>query len=86
MVMKAASDAKIKAVPEQLSKFLKSVLYDEEPLFISDEATIYDLSMSDTAEISDRIQRSYGIDVTTDEIKLPLWKLLDLLERRRHAS
>ena len=31
-------------IPELTQEFFEHVLYDEEPLFISDEATIWDVS------------------------------------------
>ena len=56
--------------------FFEHVLYDEKPLFVSDEATILDVSTSEAAELLIRLSKHYQKPVSMDDLKQPLWKLL----------
>lgn len=68
-------------------ELFKNVLYDEEPLFISDEATLWGVAMSDTGEVLERCRNYYGVPVSMEETQqLPLWKLLRLLDDRRKTQ
>jgi hypothetical protein len=70
-----SSDSEMQKMPELTQEFLEHVLYDEEPLFISDEATIWDISMSMGEELTKRISDYYGKTVSESDLKQPLWKL-----------
>jgi hypothetical protein len=52
-------------------------------LFVSDEATIWDVSMAAPEEITKRCSEYYGIPVSMDDLKQPLWKLLSQLDAAR---
>ena len=52
------------------------VLYDEKPLVVWDEATMWDVSMSAPADLLARLSRHYHKPVSIDDLRLPLWKLL----------
>ena len=70
-------DVEMQKIPELAQEFFDHVLYDEEPLFISDEATIWDVSTVPTAEeVIDRISQYYKKPVTAADLKQPLWKLI----------
>ncbi|HEY6802127.1 MAG TPA: hypothetical protein VI306_00990 [Pyrinomonadaceae bacterium] len=71
-----SSDSEIQKIPELTEEFFEHVLYDEEPLFISDEATIWDVSMSTAEELISRISRYYKKSLTVAELAQPLWKLI----------
>lgn len=71
-----SSDSEMQKMPELTQEFLERVLYDEEPLFISDEATIWDVSMSTGEELTKRISDYYGKTVSESDLKQPLWKLI----------
>ncbi len=49
--MEFARDDKTRAIQPLLEALFREVLPDEEPLFISDEATLLDVSMSEPDEI-----------------------------------
>jgi len=53
-------------------EFVRNVLDGEEPFFISDEATIYDVSMASPQELRQR-------PGSPEDLKLPLWRLLPIL-------
>ncbi len=63
-------------IPELTREFFEHVLYDEEPLFISDEATVWDVSMSSAEELIDRISRYYKKNLALVDLSQPLWKLI----------
>ena len=77
-----SSDSEMQKIPELTQEFFEHVLYDEEPLFISDQATIWDVSMSTGGELISRISRYYKKPVSVAELAQPLWKLIRQLKRR----
>ena len=78
-----SSNEKMLRIPELSQELLEHVLYDEEPFFISDEATIWDVSMATQEEIIKRCSEYYGIPVSMEDLKQPLWKLLPQLDAGR---
>jgi hypothetical protein len=48
---------------------------DEYPWFVSDEATVFDVSSASEAEITARIAARCGHAVSGADLRLPLWKL-----------
>jgi hypothetical protein len=71
-----SSDSEMQKIPELTQEFFEHVLYDEEPLFISDEATIWDVSTSTREELISRISRYYKKPVSVADLAQPLWKLI----------
>jgi hypothetical protein len=68
-------------------ELFEHVLYDEEPIFVSDEAKLWDVSMSAADVILERCRTFYGVPLSLEETQqLPLWKLLLLLDKRRKAA
>jgi len=74
--MEFSSDAQITKIPGLLEELFQHVLYDEEPIFVSDEATIWDVSVSTPDELPGRCSEHFGIPVSVEDFKRPLWKLL----------
>ncbi len=73
--------SRVKVLADELFKY---VLYDEEPIFVSDEATLWAVSMSDVDAVLERIRKYYGVSLSLKETQqFPLWKLLRLLDERR---
>lgn len=73
--------SRVKALADEL---FEHVLYDEEPIFISDEATLWGVSMSDVDAVLERVRKYYGVSLSLEETQqFPLWKLLRLLDERR---
>ena len=75
--------ADAKRVQPLLKALFVHVLYDEEPLFISDEATLLDVSAATTDELIQRCSEYYRTAVTLDHLREPLWQVLPRLERHR---
>jgi hypothetical protein len=78
-----SSDVEMRKIPDLTRDFFKYALFDEEPVFISDEATIWDVSTVDSEELTKRCLGHYGTSVSTDDFKQPLWKLISQLDERR---
>ena len=86
VVIPFSSDHEMQKIPELTQEFFEHVLYDEEPLFISDEATIWDVSMSTADELITRIARYYKKPVSMTELAQPLWKLIRQLNEGSTAA
>jgi len=80
------SDEKVREMRALTDALFKHVLYDEEPIFIGDEASILDVSVAPTAELVKRCSDYYRTPVAVEDLRKPLWQLLPELESRRKAS
>jgi hypothetical protein len=79
-----AEDKEMQRIAPLADEFLKNVLFDEEPLFISDEATIWDVSSGlDANELSERCLKFYGVPLLPSDFKRSLWGLIEYLHRTR---
>jgi hypothetical protein len=84
--MEFSRDTQIRKVSGLVTEMFQKVLYDEEPLFVSDEATLWAVSMSDPNDVLERFQKYYRVPLSFEETQqLPLWKLLLMIEERREA-
>ena len=81
-----SSNSEMQKIPELTQEFLEHVLYDEEPLFISDEATVWDVSMTTAEELISRISRYYKKPVSVADLAQPLWKLIRQLNEGSIAA
>jgi len=81
--MEFGSDVEMQKLTSEAREFFEKILYDEEPIFASDEATIFDVSTSSAEELSERCTKYYGKAVSLDDLKQPLWKLLRRLHEGR---
>ncbi len=75
-MLRFSDSTEIAKVTPLLDDFLKNVVYDEEPLFISDEATVWDIFSGAEEDLQQRLTSYYGRPFTRDELKQPLWTLL----------
>ncbi len=81
--MEFSKDHEMQKVSEEAKEFFKNILYDEEPLFVSDEATIWDVSMSTADELLERCSKYYGRSLSIEDLEQPLWSLLRKLNTGR---
>jgi hypothetical protein len=82
--MEFSSDFEMQKVSrETIKEFFAMILPEEEPLFISDEATIWDVSTSPTEELLARCSKYYCKTLSVEDLKQPLWKLLQKLNEGR---
>jgi len=81
--MEFAATDRIRAIQPLIDALFRHVLYDEEPILISNEATIWDVSLTDPDELLRRCSEYYQTFISLDDFKKPLWRLLPELENRR---
>jgi len=74
--MEFSSDIELQKIRDLVRVFCENVLYDEEPLFISDAATIWDVSPSTAEDLIGRCSKYYRKPVSLADLKQPLWKLI----------
>jgi hypothetical protein len=82
--MEFGTAVEMRKVARLAQEFFTEILYDEEPLFTSDEATIFDVSMTPPEELLRRCSQYYKKSVTRDDLKHPFWKLLLQLNEGRN--
>jgi hypothetical protein len=74
--------AQIEERREEAEFFIKAVIDpDEYPYFVSDAASIYDISSLSSEELRLRVERAYGVRITEKDLAIPVWQLLDHLRR-----
>jgi hypothetical protein len=79
------TDSEVKKRIYLVEKFLKAVLDPEEyPSFVSDTACIYDLSTDDDEIILKRISENYSVDLSAEDLKTPVWKVVDFIEESKN--
>ena len=78
--MEFASDIEIKKVSALADQFFQCVLNEYEPIFLSDEATIWDVSTSGADELLKRCSSYYRRTISRQDLDQPLWKLLRQLD------
>jgi hypothetical protein len=83
--MKFSADLETSKLGRLLEEFTKNIL-DDEPIFVSDEANILDVSGAEPQELTTRISNYYGKTVSMVELRQPLWKLIRQLNAGRSAS
>ena len=86
-MLEFSPDAEMKKIAGLATEFSKNILDDEESLFISDEATVLDVSAAEPEELLSKISSYYGRKISLADLKQPLWKLiLQLNEGRRQVG
>ncbi|MBF0366486.1 MAG: hypothetical protein HQK50_13015 [Oligoflexia bacterium] len=77
------SDIEIKKRNNDIERFIALVIDKEEiPYFVSDDASIFDISTDDKAVLINRIRTHYKVEISENELHLKLWQLLDLIRHR----
>ncbi len=84
--MELASDSEIRKIPDLVQELFDHVLFDEQSVFVSDEATIWDVSMLPEHELLARCSCHYGVTVSRADLGLPLGKLLRQIDERRNTQ
>jgi hypothetical protein len=84
--MDLSPDGEMRRIPDLAQEFFENVLFDEESLYVSDEATIFDVSLASPDELAKRCSAYYRTQVSTGDLRQPLWRLIRELSERRHRS
>lgn len=75
-----ADDLEINKRKDKLESFLDAVIDpDERPYFVSDEASVYDITLEEDSEVINKINQTYNVSLGSDWLGKPLWQLLDYL-------
>ena len=83
--MEFSSDVEMKKIAGLARQFYENIL-DDEPFFVSDEATAWSVSGSEPEELLGRITEYYGKTVSMADLQQPLWKLIRQLNEGRGAD
>ncbi len=84
-MLEFSSDPEMKKIAGLAEEFSKNIL-DDEPFFISDEATVWSVSGAEPEELITRISNYYGKTVSMADLQQPLWKLIRQLNEGRRAD
>ena len=72
-----ANDGHMRGLELLAEEFYESVLRpDEEPAFVSDDATLLDISLAPEELLIQKIQSHYGKTVTKFDLRRSFWSLL----------
>ncbi len=77
------SNTQLTKISTLAEEFFEHVLQEEDPPFVSDDATVWDVSLCSTRELVERCSRHYGTPVSELELDQPLWKLIRMLDLQR---
>jgi len=70
------NDQRVHQHKTAVERLLRVICAPEElPWFVSDEATVFDVSTATESELLDRITASWGLALNAEDLKLPLWQL-----------
>jgi hypothetical protein len=76
-MIKLADDDHMRDLEPLAQEFYEHVLRpDEEPGFVSDEATLLDISLAPAELLIDKIKSHYGKTVTKFDLRRSFWSLL----------
>jgi hypothetical protein len=68
------------------TEFYEAVLApDEDPAFVSDEATLRDVSLAPDAELIRKVEEHYGHQMSRWDFERSFWSLLDVLQRAQQS-
>jgi hypothetical protein len=81
-----ADSGKIAGVEHLIPDFFRGVALDTEPLFLSNESTIWDFDMGTAEDIQQRCSTYAGRPVPRSDLDLPLWQLIPLLTGDRNRA
>ena len=83
MRVQFSSQTKMKEIEELAREFFDNVIPDQDPIFVSDEAKIWDVSMAGPHELLKACSDFYRVPVSIDDLRLPLSELIPTLDQRR---
>ena len=83
--MEFSSDVEVKKVAGLAQEFYENIL-PVAPFFVSDEATVFDVSDAEPDELLTRITKYYGKAVSMTDLQQPFWKLVRQLNEGRSVD
>ena len=83
--MEFSSDVEMKKIAALAQQFYQNIL-PADPFFVSDEATVLDVSDEGPEELLAKISKHYGRTLSMTDLQQPLWKLIRQLNEGRIAD
>ena len=83
--MEFSSDVEMKRVVALAQQFYKNIL-PAAPFFVSDEATVFDVSDLEPEELLSKISKHYGKAISMTDLQQPFWKLIRPLNEGRNTD
>jgi len=83
--MEFSADAEMKKIAGLALQFYENIL-DDKPFFVSDEATVWDVSGAEPSELLARISEYYGKTVSMADLYQPLWRVIRQLKAERFEA
>lgn len=68
--MEFSPDVQVRKHAELFDELFERVLWNEEPFFVSDEATIYDVSTASPEELLRRLSEYYGVQRLPRDLRM----------------
>ena len=59
---------------------------DDQPIFVTDEASFYAVYTGNISEAINIIHKEYGVLFFQKELQMPFWQLLDLLYKEDNSA
>ena len=84
--MELTPNDRVRAVQKLIDVLFEHVLVDDEPIYISDDATLLDVSLLPPDELTERCGTYYRTHVSVADLRRPLWQLLPELEEKRRIA
>lgn len=82
-----APDAQMERRASLANEFYAAILApDEDPGFVSDEATLRDVSLAPDEDLLRKIESYYGYRMCPRDFQRSFWSMLDVLERSRQRT
>ena len=82
---KYASVKEIQKRTNLVREFLTRIVStDEYPLYVSDDATIFDISSDSEVLLQLKINDAYEVNILKEHLSLKLWQLIDLIYENTH--
>lgn len=75
--------ARTEEIQPLVDESFERVVTEFEPLFVSDEAKIWDVSTETADQLIVRLRDYYGFAPTAQDLDLPLWQLVVKLDSKR---
>ena len=85
--LELADDREMQKLDAEAEEFYSNILEEgDAPAFVSDEATVFDISSSSPDYLSERCSAHYGQTITMSDLKLPFHLLLSKLNGSRNKQ
>jgi hypothetical protein len=86
MMADFSTSEQIERIQPLVDEFFERVIHEYEPVFVSDEARIWDVSTETPGQLVTLLRTYYDVSVTRQDLDLPLWELIAKLNSSRGSA